>query len=395
MTSPDPTNPLAIAQGLIRCPSVTPHEAGALDYLQSLLAPAGFSCQRLPFSEAGTPDVDNLFARRGAAGPHLCFAGHTDVVPPGDESAWTFPPFGGVVDGGWLYGRGAVDMKGGVACFVAAVMRCLEKSGGALPGSISFLITGDEEGPAVNGTRKVLDWMDLAGHRPDHCLVGEPSCPEELGDSIKIGRRGSLSGRLTVIGKAGHVAYPELARNPIPGMLAVLDAFLADPLDSGNDDFAASNLEVTSIETGNRAENVIPASIMALFNIRFNTEQTAEGLKDRLRGQAQDTLEGTGIDHELSFEPASDCFLTERGPLIDIMVESIRAVTGKRAELSTAGGTSDARFIKDYCPVIEFGHVNATIHQTDERVRVEDLERLTAIYEDFINRYFAAFANQR
>lgn len=390
MSAPQGTDPLLIAQALLRCRSVTPAEGGAMTYLESMLAPAGFTCQRLPFSQADTPDVDNLFARIGATGPHLCFAGHTDVVPAGDETGWTYPPFAAETDNGWLYGRGAVDMKGGIACFMAAILQLLQENGGSVPGSVSLLITGDEEGPAINGTIKVLDWMSLAGHKPDHCLVGEPSCPEELGDAIKIGRRGSLNGMLTVYGTAGHVAYPHLANNPLPGLFSVIDTFLADPLDSGNDDFAATNLEVTRVETGNKAVNVIPAATSAWFNIRFNNEQTAEGLKDLLRGQAQATLEGTGLDHEIFFSPPSDCFLTQRSPLIDIMVESIRTETGKRAELSTGGGTSDARFIKNYCPVIEFGLVNKTIHQTNERVRIDDLNALTTIYKNFISMYFKA-----
>jgi succinyl-diaminopimelate desuccinylase len=394
MNAPHTADPLAIAQALIRCRSVTPEEGGALRYLESLLEPAGFACQRLPFSDKDTPDVDNLFARIGTQGPHLCFAGHTDVVPAGNEDAWKHLPFAAEMADGFLHGRGASDMKGGIACFAAAALSWLDEKSGSVPGSISFLITGDEEGPAINGTRKVLDWMDLAGHRPDHCVVGEPTCPDVLGDAIKIGRRGSLNGTLTVIGKDGHVAYPHLANNPVPGLIAALGAFLAEPLDAGNVHFAPSNLEVTSIETGNKAVNVIPASVTALFNVRFNDEQTAEGLKDQLRGQAHQALDGTGLDFDLTFAPPGDCFLTKPGPLIDLMVASIQEVTGRTPELSTGGGTSDARYIKDYCPVIEFGHVNETIHQRDERVAVADLETLTAIYKDFISRYFMAFATK-
>lgn len=382
---------LEIAQALIRCPSVTPHEAGALDYLESVLKSVGFSCQRLRFSDHDTPDVDNLFARVGTRPPHLCFAGHTDVVPPGDEAEWTYPAFGAEVHHGWLYGRGAVDMKGGIASFAAAALAWLDEHAGEPPGSLSFLITGDEEGPAINGTPKVLDWIDAAGQVPDHCIVGEPSCPDQLGDAIKVGRRGSLNGNLTVIGAAGHVAYPHLAKNPITGLVAALAAFLAEPLDEGNAHFAPSNLEVTSVDTGNPTVNVIPSAITARFNIRFNNLQTAEGLKDLLRGQAQAALEGKGLDYDLTFSTSGESFLTEPGPLIDLMYAAVQERTGLKPELSTGGGTSDARFIKDYCPVIEFGHVNKTIHRSNERVSVADLELLTTIYKDFLGRYFSAF----
>lgn len=387
------SDPLSIARALIRCPSVTPEEGGALTYLQGLLEQAGFTCHRLPFSGRDTPDVDNLFARIGTQGPHLCFAGHTDVVPPGDEASWKHPPFAGETKDGFLYGRGACDMKGGIASFTAAALRYTAEKDGTLPGSISFLITGDEEGPAVNGTVKVLEWMAANGHTPDHCIVGEPTCPDMLGEMIKIGRRGSLNGVLSVVGKQGHVAYPQLANNPVTGLAAAVQAFLAQPLDKGNASFAPSNLEVTAIETSSGAVNVIPSSVTAKFNIRFNPEQTAEELKDLLRGQAADALDGTGLDFDLTFSsPHADSFLAGPGPLIDLMVASVQDATGRTPELSTAGGTSDARFIKDHCPVIEFGHVNETIHQRNERVLVADLETLAGIYSDFIGRYFMAFA---
>lgn len=393
MNEPRPTDVLSIAKALIRCPSVTPQEGGALNYLVSVLEPAGFLCQRLPFSDQDTPDVDNLFARVGSKRPHLCFAGHTDVVPAGDEAAWTHPPFAAEVDNGWLYGRGAVDMKGGIACFTAATLSYLADNGGQIPGSISFLITNDEEGPAINGTAKVLEWMAREGHTPDHCVVGEPSSRQAIGDEIKIGRRGSMNGELTVTGRSGHAAYPQLAANPIPGLMSALGAFLAKPLDSGNDNFAPSNLEVTAVDTGNAAVNVIPAAITAKFNIRFNNEQTVAGLKELLRAQARDALADTGLDFDLTFSPSGDAFVTAPGPLIEVMADAVKAATGKVPTLSTGGGTSDARFIKDYCPVIEFGLVNKTIHQTDERTSLADLETLTAIYKDFVGRYFAAFGS--
>ncbi|MDA7949049.1 MAG: succinyl-diaminopimelate desuccinylase [Hyphomicrobiaceae bacterium] len=382
---------LDIAQTLIRCLSVTPEEGGALDALQELLQGEGFTCDRLMFSDEDTPDVDNLFARIGTRPPHLCFAGHTDVVPPGNPSDWTHPPFDATVDDGWLFGRGAADMKGDIACFVAATLDYLEKTGGTPPGSISFLITGDEEGPAVNGTRKVLEWMAANGHTPDHCLVGEPSCSETLGDTLRIGRRGSLNGEIIVSGVQGHTAYPHLANNPLPGLIGILDAYLAEPLDDGTPHFAPSDLQITAIETGNEARNVIPSQVTARFNIRFNANHTADSLKDILRRKAAEAIDSKGLEHQISFLPASHCFVTEPGPLVELMADTIRDQTGIEPELSTGGGTSDARFVKDYCPVIEFGLVNKTIHAVDERVEIADLNRLTGIYGAFIEGYFPRF----
>jgi len=386
--------PLDIVQSLIRCPSVTPEEGGALDYLQELLEGFGFTCHRLPFTDKDTPDVDNLFARIGAGAPHLCFAGHTDVVPPGNVDAWSHPPFGADVVDGWLFGRGAADMKGNIACFIAAVRDTLAANEGVLPGSISFLITGDEEGPAINGTRKVLEWMAENGHTPDHCIVGEPSASKMVGDTIRIGRRGSLSGHIVVSGVQGHTAYPELANNPVPGMLDILKAFLAEPLDDGTPQFSPSDLQITTIDIGNPASNVIPAQVEASFNIRFNANHSAESLKEILLGKIETALEGTGLEHQINYQPASDCFITEPGPLIDLMAEAARVETGITPEKSTGGGTSDARFVKDFSPVIEFGLVNATIHQIDERIETQDLDTLTRIYQAFIERYFSAFGNE-
>lgn len=386
--------PLEIAQSLIRCPSVTPEEGGALDFLQKLLEGAGFTCHRLPFSDKDTPDVDNLFARIGTGAPHLCFAGHTDVVPPGDEAAWSHPPFSGKIVEGWLYGRGAADMKGNIACFIAAACDYLATHEGAVPGSISFLITGDEEGPAINGTRKVLDWMAANDHTPDHCIVGEPSASKKLGDTVRIGRRGSLSGHIVVSGVQGHTAYPELANNPVPGMLEVLNEFLAKPLDDGTANFSPSDLQITTIDIGNPATNVIPAKVSASFNIRFNANHSAQSLKEILLSKIETALEGTGLEHQIIYQPASECFITEPGPLIDLMVEAAREETGLTPEQSTGGGTSDARFVKDFSPVIEFGLVNATIHQIDERIETQDLDTLTRIYHAFIERYFVAFGKE-
>ena len=382
-------DPVPIATALVRCPSITPAEGGALSYLEGVLSPAGFTCHRLPFSAPGTTDVDNLFARIGGGGPHLCFAGHTDVVPAGDPGLWTHPPFGAVVDDGFLYGRGAVDMKGNIACFIAAALDFLADPERLGQGSISLLITGDEEGPAVNGTIKVLEWMAANGHTPSHCVVGEPSNPERLGDAIKIGRRGSLNGRLVVRGKQGHAAYPQLANNPIRGLTRVLAALQALRLDEGTEAFSPSNLEIVAIETGSPAYNVIPAAVEARLNARFNDRHTAASLEALIRREAEAALAGCGLTLEARFDSNADAFVTRPGPLVDTMMSAIHAETGRTPELSTTGGTSDARFIKDYCPVIEFGLVNKTIHAVDERVAVAELHELTRIYRGFLERYFA------
>ncbi|MFD0988147.1 succinyl-diaminopimelate desuccinylase [Methyloligella solikamskensis] len=377
-----------LAQGLIRCKSVTPEEGGALDYLQGKLEAAGFTCHRLPFEAAGTPTVDNLYARIGTGRPHLCFAGHTDVVPPGDDDAWTHPPFAGDIDQGLLYGRGAADMKGGVAAFAAAAFDYLTFARGEPAGSISLLITGDEEGPAVNGTEKVLKWMEAHDEVLDHAIVGEPTNATQLGETIKIGRRGSLNGKVTVKGVQGHVAYPALANNPIRGLIAVLSSLYEEPLDHGNAHFAPSNLEVTTIDVRNPATNVIPAKAEALFNIRFNDDHTPDSLQSWAREKAFMALEGSGLEAIFDYEPANPVFVTEPGTLSTLLSEAISDVTGLTPELSTAGGTSDARFIKDYCPVVEFGLTTETMHQVDERVSLSDLEKLAVIYRRFLDLYF-------
>ena len=380
-------DPVELAANLIRCPSVTPDSGGALDLVQRVLEPAGFACHRLVFSAPRTVDVDNLYARIGDGGPHLCFAGHVDVVPPGNEGAWTHPPFSGVIDGGALWGRGAVDMKGGVACMMAAALDFLSAHGRP-PGAISFLITGDEEGPATNGTRKVLDWMAAHGERPDHCLLGEPTNPQALGETIKIGRRGSLSARLVITGTQGHVAYPDQANNPLRGLAQVLNWLTELRLDDGTTHFAPSNLEVTSIDTGNAADNVIPAQVTAKFNIRFNDAHTPGSLKDLIAGRIGEILSGTGLAHDLEFHLSGDSFLTEPGAWVEALSTAIADVTGRTPHYDTGGGTSDARFIKDACPVVEFGLTYGLIHAVNERVAVDDLHQLTAIYRRFLERYF-------
>ena len=384
---------LSIAQSLIRCPSVTPADAGALDILETLLRANGFTVHRVTFSEDGTADIDNLYARIGEAAPHITFAGHTDVVPPGDESAWSHGAFSGEVREGFLYGRGAVDMKGGIACSVAAVLQYLSDNGGKPradgKGAISFLITGDEEDISVNGTVKLLQWVAARGEKLDHCVLGEPSNQEVLGDCIKIGRRGSQSGTLYVDGVQGHVAYPHRASNPVPDISRLIVALTDEPLDHGSAQFQASNLEFTSVDVGNTASNVIPGQARAKFNIRFNDHFTQTALRKHVEERLAKAA-GNRARARIVWEPSnSNVFLTKPGAFTDLAVAAIEEVTGRKPELSTTGGTSDARFIASHCPVIEFGLVGQTMHQVDERAAVSDLEKLTMIYRGLLDRYFA------
>lgn len=383
-------DPVALAQALIRCPSVTPEEGGALTLLETALKPAGFDCKRLMMREAGTPDVDNLYARLGRKQPHLCFAGHTDVVPAGDVAKWTHPPFGAEIHDGMLYGRGAVDMKGAIAAFVAATLRLVERHGGELPGAISFLITGDEEGPSINGTMKVLDWMREHGEVMDACIVGEPSNPKVLGEEIKIGRRGSLNAELVVAGKQGHAAYPALAENPVPKLARLIDRLSCTPLDQGNEDFEPSSLQVTVINAPNTSTNVIPNEARAKFNIRYNNLWTRPKAEAWVREQCAAAAAAVAARWEVSFSGTGDVFLTKPGPLVETLRGAVAEVAGRTPALTTNGGTSDARFIQAYCPVVEFGLTNALAHHVDECVAVADLQALTGIYERFIARYFAA-----
>lgn len=364
--------------------------------MQSVLLPLGFSVERPVFSQAGTPDVENLYARLGTGGPNLMFAGHTDVVPAGDEASWSLAPFEGRVKDGHLYGRGAVDMKGGIACFVAATARAIARHG-TLPGSLSFLVTGDEEGPSINGTDKLLSWAKARGEHWDGAVVGEPSNPQFVGETIKNGRRGSLSGRIIVDGIQGHAAYPQLADNPVTAMLDLLAGLIASPFDSGTAQFQPTNLEVTSVDVGNAATNVIAAQAKAVFNIRFNDLWDEDTIKAEITGR----LESGAADPRLRRGRAdpvrfrvewlgrvSPVFLTRDEKLIETLSQAIESVTGHKPGMSTSGGTSDARFIKDYCPVVEFGLVGQTMHQIDERVALADLETLTSIYLRFIERWF-------
>lgn len=378
---------LALAQDLIRRPSVTPADEGALGVLQAALEALGFRCRRLRFEAPGTAPIDNLYARIGSGSPHFCYAGHTDVVPVGARDGWSVDPFGAEVLNGRLYGRGAADMKGGIACFAAAAARFLAEHpdfAASAHGSISLLITGDEEGPAVNGTKRVLDWMEQEGERPDHCLVGEPTNPRVLGEMMKIGRRGSLTGILVATGTQGHVAYPHLADNPIPKLLALLNALGHGALDEGTAHFQPSNLQLVTVDVGNPAANVIPAAAQAVFNIRFNDIFTAESLERELRTR----LDRAGMPYDLKVTCSGEAFLTPPGELSALIGAASKDVTGRDAELSTTGGTSDARFIRRLCPVVEFGLVGQTMHKTDENVAVQDMVDLTEIYRRVLERYF-------
>ena len=386
-------DPVALAQALIRCPSVTPHENGVLTQVQTWAKALGFSVERPIFTDKNTPDIENLYARIGRNGPHLAFAGHTDVVPVGDEKAWNFPPFEGTIKDDKLYGRGAVDMKGGIACFIAAVARYLEKN--PLEGSLSLLITNDEEGPGINGTIKLLKWAADKGEKWNAAIVGEPTNPNNLGDMIKIGRRGSLSGIITVTGHQGHVAYPERAANPLDLVIKLCEALKNPVMDKGSENFEPSNLEITTIDTGNTATNVIPQQSVIRFNVRYNDNWTAETLKQEIKKR----LNSVKLEKKGSLVPTfkvdwvispGGVFLTKNDELVGCLSNAIKTVTGRTPELSTSGGTSDARFIKDYCPVVEFGLVGKTMHMVDECVAIDDLEKLTKIYENFLATFFNA-----
>ncbi len=371
-------DPVPLAQALLRCASVTPADAGAQAVLGAALEALGFTVTRLRFG-----DIENLFARIGTAGPHICFAGHTDVVPEGATKAWTAGPFDGEIRDGVLYGRGACDMKGAIAAFVAATARHLD--GKPPRGSISFLITGDEEGPAVDGTVKVLEWMRAHDQIPDFCLVGEPTNPARLGEVIKIGRRGSLNATITVHGIQGHAAYPQRADNPCHRLIRALAALTAAPVDAGSDWFEATTLQVTSIDVGNPVTNVIPARAVAKLNMRFNDRHSGASLTAWLRATLGLYAERFDLDVAISGES----FLTAPGPMVDTLRHAIATATGIDPRLDTGGGTSDARFIAHYCPVAEFGLVGATMHQVDERVPVEELQRLSVAYRAVLDAFLS------
>jgi succinyl-diaminopimelate desuccinylase len=386
MTSPAPVSvsidPVELAQALIRRPSVTPADEGAMDVLQRQLEGLGFDCRRMKFGE-----IENLYARRGTARPNLCFAGHTDVVPVGDDAAWTAGPFEAQIKDGVLYGRGAVDMKSAIAAFVSAVAHTEE-----VPGSISFLITGDEEGVAEDGTVKVVEALAAEGEIIDHCIVGEPTSANLLGDMVKIGRRGSINAWIAVDGRQGHVAYPHRAANPIPVMVDILSRLQSRVLDEGYTGFQPSNLEITTVDVGNPATNVIPASAKARINIRFNPAHKGKDLAAWIEQECREAAEGFSGRVEALCKISGEAFLTQPGAFTDVIVGAVGDATGRVPELSTTGGTSDARFIRALCPVVEFGLVGSTMHQVDERVPVEEVRQLAGAYTALIRRYFEAFS---
>lgn len=373
-----PIDPLPIAQALIRCRSVTPVDDGALGVLEAALAPLGFACHRLRFGE-----VENLFARRGSGGPHFCYAGHTDVVPPG-STGWAEDPFTASVRDGVLYGRGACDMKGGIAAFVSGLTDFLAANPDH-PGSISLLITGDEEGPSVDGTARVLEWMAANGQIPDMALVGEPTSRARLGDVVKIGRRGSMTAWITLHGTQGHSAYPARADNPIHRLVRVLHRLTAEPLDAGSEWFEPSTLQVTGFDVGNTANNVIPAEARAMLNIRFNDLHTSAALTERLHA----ALRAEDARYDMRVQVSGESFLTAPGPFVEVLRRAVRRTTGEEPRLDTGGGTSDARFIARYCPVAELGGVGSTMHQANECVPVEELRRLAALYRTVLEEAFA------
>jgi succinyl-diaminopimelate desuccinylase len=374
-----PTDPLPLAQALIRCPSVTPADAGALGVLEAALTPLGFACHRLRFGE-----TENLFARRGTAGPHFCYAGHTDVVPPGPREGWTRDPFGGEVAGGTLYGRGACDMKGGIAAFVAGLTDWLAANP-RQPSSVSLLITGDEEGDARDGTVKVLEWMAANGHVPDMALVGEPTSRVRLGDIVKVGRRGSMTAWITLFGTQGHSAYPQRADNPIHRLVRVLHRLTSEPLDHGTEFFEPSTLQVTGFDVGNRANNVIPGEARAMINIRFNDLHSSAKLTEHVKA----ALAAEQARYEMRVDCSGEGFLTRPGPLVEALKRAVVRSTGKAPALDTGGGTSDARFITRYCPVAELGAVGTTMHKADECVPVEELRALAGLYRAVLEEVLA------
>ena len=377
-------DPIILTKALISCRSVTPHNDGAIEQLSHWLNEMGFKCDILNFKEDGTDDVLNLWARIGnEEGPALCFAGHTDVVPEGDETSWSTDPFAANEIDGKIIGRGATDMKGAIASFVSATKKFLDEREN-FAGSISFIITGDEEGIAINGTKKLLNWMQENSISFDDCIVGEPTNPKRLGEMIKIGRRGSVNGVLTVDGQQGHVAYPHLAKNPIPILLNILNNLTSNQLDQGNKHFQPSNLEITSVDVGNKATNVIPQSASARFNIRYNDNFNSETIEDEINRR----LENFRNNFSLKLEHSGDSFLTKPGKLVNDLSEIIFNKTGINPDLSTSGGTSDARFIKSYGNVVEFGLISETMHQIDESVAVKDINDLSEIYYEVLTKYF-------
>ena len=386
------TDVVELTRALVRCESVTPREAGALELLERTLLPLGFACERMDFTQAGTDDVANLYARIGKGGKHFCFAGHSDVVPVGDLSSWTIGPFSAELSAGYLFGRGAADMKGAIAAFTDAAQRFVARRGQNFGGAISLLITGDEEGPAVNGTVKMLQRLADRGEKIDACVVGEPTSSKRFGDMMKIGRRGSMTVDMVVRGIQGHVAYPERLDNPIHRLSALIEALVREPIDQGSTHFQPTSLQFTTVDVGNKATNIAPGVVRARFNTRFNDLWTSKTLfahlKERLE-RTNDALGGHGtIEYEV--QVSGESFYTPPGPLSDLVAGAVREIVGVETELSTTGGTSDARFIRSYCPVLEFGLVGETMHKVDEKSAVADLRLLSRVYETVLDRYFTA-----
>ena len=391
--APSVTDTVELTRALVRCESVTPREAGALQLLEKALTGIGYRCERMDFTQAGTDDVANLYARIGTGGRHFCFAGHSDVVPVGDLSSWTIGPFSAELSAGYLFGRGAADMKGAIAAFTEASARFLAKRGRDFGGSISLLITGDEEGPAVNGTVKMLKRLAERGEKIDACVVGEPTSSRRFGDMMKIGRRGSMTVDLTVRGVQGHVGYPERLDNPLHRLGAIIEALVRQPIDKGSTHFQPSSLQFTTVDVGNPATNIAPGIVKARFNTRFNDLWTSEKLlahlKERIES-ASASVGGNGMVEYTKVEVSGESFYTPPGALVELVASAVRDVTGVEPELSTTGGTSDARFIARYCPVLEFGLVGETMHKVDEKSAVSDLKSLARVYETVLDRYFAA-----
>lgn len=390
--APTVTDVVELTRALVRCESVTPKEAGALQLLERTLEPLGFRCERMDFTQAGTDDVANLYARIGTGGRHFCFAGHSDVVPVGDLSSWTIGPFAAELSDGYLFGRGAADMKGAIAAFADAAARFVGRRGRDFGGSISLLITGDEEGPAVNGTVKMLKRLAERGETIDACVVGEPTSSRRFGDMMKIGRRGSMTVDLTVRGVQGHVAYPERLDNAVHRLSAIIEALVREPIDKGSTHFQPTSLQFTTVDVGNKATNIAPGVVRARFNTRFNDLWTSKTLLAHLQERIERTSAAIGGNGTIEYEVSvsGESFYTPPGPLSDLVAGAIRDVAGVEAELSTTGGTSDARFIRGYCPVLEFGLVGESMHKVDEKSAIADLKTLARVYETVLDRYFAA-----
>jgi succinyl-diaminopimelate desuccinylase len=390
--APSVADVVELTRALVRCESVTPVEAGALQLLERTLSTLGFRCERMDFTQAGTDDVANLYARIGSGGKHFCFAGHSDVVPVGDLSSWTIGPFAAELSAGYLFGRGAADMKGAIAAFTEATARFIARRGRDFGGSISLLITGDEEGPAVNGTVKMLKKLAERGEKIDACVVGEPTSSRRFGDMMKIGRRGSMTVDLVIRGIQGHVGYPERLDNPIHRLGSIIQALISGPIDKGSTHFQPTSLQFTTVDVGNKATNIAPGTVRARFNTRFNDLWTSEKLlahlKERIE-RASATVGGNGVVEYEKVEVSGESFYTPPGPLVELVAGAVREVTGVACELSTTGGTSDARFIARYCPVLEFGLVGETMHKVDEKSAVADLKALSRVYETVLDRYFA------